>query len=250
MKDSHTNQIEETENIKKERSEGDEGVSPMKKIRLELIAKLRVVIGQCMKRRIGAVSKSYEMESVIEQIIYKEAKKTILILGGSGGARTINHAVINRLEVLKYSNFQLIWQTGKFYYQQSIDAVKDYKGGNIKVHAFINKMDMAFVASDIVISRAGAGTISELCLVEKPSILVPSPNVAEDHQTKNAMALVEKDAAIMIKDDEAKEKLIDRAIELSKSNEQMNKLSKNIAKLAMNNSDERIADEILKLIKD
>jgi UDP-N-acetylglucosamine--N-acetylmuramyl-(pentapeptide) pyrophosphoryl-undecaprenol N-acetylglucosamine transferase len=188
-------------------------------------------------------------EQALSHFELNSEKKTILILGGSGGARTINQAVINKLNEIKASDIQLIWQTGKYYHEQSLEAVKDYDGNNIKVHAFINKMDMAFAAADIVISRAGAGTISELCLVKKPSILVPSPNVAEDHQTKNAMALVEKDAAIMIKDIEAKEKLIDKAIELANNSELMIKLSKNIAELAMPNSDELIANEVFKLIK-
>jgi UDP-N-acetylglucosamine--N-acetylmuramyl-(pentapeptide) pyrophosphoryl-undecaprenol N-acetylglucosamine transferase len=176
-------------------------------------------------------------------------KKTILILGGSGGARTINHAVINKLKEIKSSDIQLIWQTGKYYHQQSLDAIKNYEENNIKVHAFINKMDMAFAAADVVISRAGAGTISELCLVKKPSILVPSPNVAEDHQTKNALALVEKEAAILVRDSEAVEKLIDEVLNLAKNQEKMEKLSSNIAELAIENSDQLIANEILKLIK-
>ncbi|MDF1548991.1 MAG: undecaprenyldiphospho-muramoylpentapeptide beta-N-acetylglucosaminyltransferase, partial [Bacteroidales bacterium] len=175
------------------------------------------------------------------------SKKTILILGGSGGARTINEAVIQQLEAINSSSVQIIWQTGKFYYQQSFQALKNYSGNNIKVYDFINKMDMAFVAADVVVSRSGAGTISELCLVKKPSILVPSPNVAEDHQTKNAMALVEKEAALLVKDNEAKDILIPKAIELTKNNDLMENLSQNISNLAIANSDELIANEILKL---
>ena len=188
-------------------------------------------------------------EEALEFFELNKNKTTILILGGSGGAKTINHAVINKLDEIKSSDIQLIWQTGKYYHQQSLDAVKGYEGNNIKVHAFINKMDMAFAATDIVISRAGAGTISELCLVKKPSILVPSPNVAEDHQTKNAMALVKKEAAILVKDNEALEKLISEAISLAKNQEKMTKLSNNIENLAIENSDERIANEIFKLIQ-
>jgi len=199
--------------------------------------------------RKGLYNNKIDKKEALDFFELDENKKTILILGGSGGARTINEAVINNLEKIKASNIQLIWQTGKFYHQQSLDAIKTYENDNIKVHAFINKMEMAFVAADVVISRAGAGTISELCLVEKPSILVPSPNVAEDHQTKNALALFEKDAAIMIKDIEAKDKLIDTALELTQNAEQIKKLGENIAKLAIIDSDELIADEIFKLIK-
>lgn len=176
-------------------------------------------------------------------------KKTILILGGSGGARSINNAVIEQLDKIANSDIQLLWQTGKYYFESSSKALKNYTAKNIKVTAFIEKMDYAYTIADVIISRAGAGTISELCLVEKPAVLVPSPNVAEDHQTKNAMALVEKDAAILVKDVEAKESLINVSIALANNNEQIDKLSNNISKLALINSDEKIAEEIFKIIE-
>jgi len=174
-------------------------------------------------------------------------KNTILILGGSGGARTINEAVIKYLGLIKDSGVQLIWQTGKFYYQKSLDASKDLASDRIKVVDFINDMASAFVVADLVISRAGAGTISELCLLQKPSILVPSPNVAEDHQTKNAMALVNHHAAILVSDKNAVETLIPKALELVKNKMEMEQLSKNISKLAIPDSDMIIAKEIFKI---
>jgi UDP-N-acetylglucosamine--N-acetylmuramyl-(pentapeptide) pyrophosphoryl-undecaprenol N-acetylglucosamine transferase len=174
-------------------------------------------------------------------------KKTILILGGSGGARTINEAVIKNLELIEQSDIQFIWQTGKFYYQKSVDAAKKYSSNNIRIFDFINEMDYAFAVADIVITRAGAGTISELCLLKKASILVPSPNVAEDHQTKNAMALVEKEAAIMINDVSAIEHLIPSSIILAQNENEIKKLSENIFKMAIVDSDMIIAKEILKL---
>ena len=175
----------------------------------------------------------------------------ILFLGGSGGARTINESVWYQLEQIERSNAQIVWQTGKFYYKEALNKTKEYKKGNLKVYDFITKMDFAYAAADVVVSRAGAGTVSELYLVGKPSILVPSPNVAEDHQTRNAMALVKKNAAIIIKDSDAVEKLMKRALELIHHEKEKKILSENIKKLALKNSAERIAEEIIKLaIKD
>ncbi len=180
-----------------------------------------------------------------------ENKTTILVLGGSGGAKSVNQAVINGLEQIKSNtDIQFIWQTGKYYYEQSLAELKKHNADNIQIYPFIKKMDFAFNVADIVISRAGAGTISELCLVQKPSILVPSPNVAEDHQTKNAMALAKENAAILIKDTDAEKLLIKEAIELSKNKEKLLSLSKNIGKLAIYDSDKLIVDEIFKLITD
>jgi len=176
-----------------------------------------------------------------------ENKKTILILGGSGGAKSINDAVIDKLELIKNSNIQFIWQTGKYYYNISIEASKNKNIENLKVYAFINKMELAYAVADVVISRAGAGTISELCLVSKASILVPSPNVAEDHQTKNAIALLNNNAALLVKDKEAVEMLIPKAIELIKNKELVKNLSVNITKMAIKDSDLLIAKEIFKL---
>lgn len=175
--------------------------------------------------------------------------KTILILGGSGGARSINNAVIEQLDKIADADIQILWQTGKYYFERSSEALKNHYAKNVKVAAFIERMDYAYAIADLVISRAGAGTISELCLVEKPAVLVPSPNVAEDHQTKNAMALVEKDAAILVMDSDAKDNLMTVSIDLVNNNKQIENLSNNIAKLALLNSDEKIAGEIFKIIE-
>lgn len=185
----------------------------------------------------------------LEYFELTENKKTLLVLGGSLGARTINESIKAALEKIKNSGIQLIWQTGKTFFPQAQEVVKPYEQNGIKTYDFINKMDYAYSVADVVISRAGASSVSELSLVKKPSILVPSPNVAEDHQTKNAMALVNHHAAVLVKDDEAREKLIITALELINNDEQQSKLQNNIAKLGLQNSAEVIANEVLGLIK-
>ena len=175
-------------------------------------------------------------------------KKTILIVGGSLGARTINQSVIAHLESLVTSGVQVIWQTGKYYIEEAEQAAKAFKTRKLVVTAFVSRMDYAYAVADVVVSRAGAGSISELCLLAKPAVLVPSPNVAEDHQTKNAMALVKKDAAILIKDGEAIEKMIPEALRLLSDEKKMAALSKNILKLAEKNSAERIVQEVSNLL--
>ena len=188
-------------------------------------------------------------EEVLSFFGLEPDKKVILSLGGSGGAKSINDGIkVNLAEIAK-SGVYLIWQTGKFYHEDSLAAAEEINSDNIKVYDFISRMDLAYKAADIVISRAGAGTISELELLEKASILVPSPNVAEDHQTKNAMSLVDKDAALIVKDNETKEKLIAEALRLVNNKEEIEKLSSNIAKQKKIKSDELIAKEVLKLIK-
>ena len=176
-------------------------------------------------------------------------KKIILSLGGSGGAKSINDGIAENIDKLAKTDSQFIWQTGKFYFDEAKKAENTVKSDNIKVFAFIKRMDLAYKVADVVISRAGAGTISELCLLEKPAILVPSPNVAEDHQTKNAKSLVDKQAAILVKDNETKTKLIDTALKLIDNEQEIKILSENISKQAMQNSAEIIAKEVLKLIK-
>ena len=175
-------------------------------------------------------------------------KKTILVVGGSLGARTVNQSVIGDFEKLGKSEFQMLWQTGKYYFEDAKKVAEETKYKNIKVLDFITRMDMAYAAADIIISRAGAGTISELCLVGKPVILVPSPNVAEDHQTMNAMALVNKGAAVMIKDSEAREKLIDATLGLINDEKEIIKLSENIKGMALRDSAKIIAEEVFKLV--
>jgi UDP-N-acetylglucosamine--N-acetylmuramyl-(pentapeptide) pyrophosphoryl-undecaprenol N-acetylglucosamine transferase len=175
-------------------------------------------------------------------------KKTILVVGGSLGARTVNQSIIAGLNKLNESDVQLIWQTGKFYIEEAREPVKNLNNPDIVVTDFIARMDYAYSVADLVISRAGASSISELCLLGKACILVPSPNVAEDHQTQNALALVKKDAAIMITDAEAKSKLAGTALETIYDDEKLKNLSVNIKKMAQENSAERIVDEILGLI--
>lgn len=179
----------------------------------------------------------------------KNELQVILILGGSLGAGTINKCLSDNIETLRNSDCQWLWQTGKYYYDDVRKLVPSQADGKIAVHAFIDRMDLAFAAAGIIISRAGAGTISELCLVGKPVILVPSPNVAEDHQTRNAMALAEKDAAIVISDDNAEKRLVGEAIKLISDNQKKKTLSENIAKMAERDADIRIAREVLKLIE-
>lgn len=174
-------------------------------------------------------------------------KKTILITGGSLGARTLNNSVMAGIEKLIAADVQVIWQTGKFYYQGILQQLGPDGHPDICVVEFLNRMDLAYAAADIIISRAGAGTIAELCVIKKPVILVPSPNVAEDHQTKNALALVEERAALFVPDRDAETKLIDKALELLKDNELQKTLSKNIGKLALPDADEVIAKEVIQI---
>jgi UDP-N-acetylglucosamine--N-acetylmuramyl-(pentapeptide) pyrophosphoryl-undecaprenol N-acetylglucosamine transferase len=179
----------------------------------------------------------------------KKDVKVVLIVGGSLGAGSINNAVLKNLGLIKESNIQVIWQTGAYYYEKIMAETKTSKPEDLHIHQFLSRMDLAYAAADVVISRAGAGTISELCLVGKPSVLVPSPNVSEDHQTKNAMALVEKDAAIMIPDDEIDNKLFQEAFGLVGNNELCLLMSANIKTLARPDATKTIVDEVEKLIK-
>lgn len=176
-------------------------------------------------------------------------KKTILILGGSLGARTINQSVIKHLDSLDQSNIQILWQTGKNYYDDALKSLKPFHGIPVKALDFISHMDYAYEIADLVISRAGAGSISEFALLEKPVILVPSPNVAEDHQTKNALALVKKNAAILVTDKEAENILIETALKVVSDENKLQSLSLNIAKLAQHKSADRIVDEIIAIIE-
>lgn len=199
-------------------------------------------------------------EEAIASFGLEPSKKVILILGGSLGARTINRTLTEGLDIIRSNpHIQFIWQTGKIYIEQVKEAITTATGEavrnpriqaipNLYVTDFIKDMASAYAAADLVISRAGAGSISEFCLLHKPVILVPSPNVAEDHQTKNALALVNKDAAIYVKDAEAKEKLLPTALETIANAEKLKSLSEQIAKLAMPDSATMIAKEVLKLV--
>lgn len=201
-------------------------------------------------------------EEALKQFGLDPHKKTILILGGSLGARTINQTLIEGLKQIKgRPDVQFIWQTGKIYIEQVQQAITTFTGEPCRIHTakgidnlyvtdFIKDMAMAYAAADLVISRAGAGSISEFCLLRKPVILVPSPNVSEDHQTKNALALVNKEAAIYVKDAEAGEKLLPTALQTVADSEKLQSLSQHIEQLAFPHSARVIAEEVLKLIKE
>ncbi len=172
-------------------------------------------------------------------------KKTILVVGGSLGARTINLSIQQKLEKFVQHDVQVIWQTGKAFYSTAQQSTSNLSG--IKVYDFISKMDYAYAMADAVISRAGASTISELCIVAKPCVLVPSPNVAEDHQTKNAMALVNNSAALLVRDTDALTQLVDCVLNLVGNSEQMLLLTSNIRKFALPGSAIKIAEEVIRL---
>ena len=175
-------------------------------------------------------------------------KKTILVTGGSLGAGTLNKSIEKHLAAIIAQDVQVIWQTGKFYYNGILERVGLNYHPNIIILEFLNKMDLAYAAADLIISRAGAGTIAELCIIKKPVILVPSPNVAEDHQTKNAMALVKNDAAVLINDRSAEDTLVAEALLLLNNEDRCETLSENIGKMAYQDADIVIAEEVLKLV--
>lgn len=178
---------------------------------------------------------------------FNKSRKTLLIVGGSLGARTVNRSVMAHLKELTEKDIQVIWQTGKFYKAEALKAAEPYKSPKLIVTDFVSRMDYAYAIADLVVSRAGASSVSELCLLAKPVILVPSPNVAEDHQTKNAMALVTRQAALLVTDSDAEAHLIDTAIKTIQNNELLRKLEQNISELAEKNSADRIAEIILKV---
>lgn len=188
-------------------------------------------------------------EDAIKAFGLDPQKKTILLVGGSLGARTINESVLQHLDLVESSGVQFIWQTGKYYYEAIQEQLKDKQLPMLKVLDFISDMGAAYKAADLVISRAGASSISEFCLIGKPVILVPSPNVAEDHQTKNALALVNKEAAIYVKDADAPAELLPMAVKTVQDTKRLNTLSENILKLALPNSASIIAEEVIKMMK-
>ncbi len=177
-----------------------------------------------------------------------ESKKTVLVLGGSLGARTINNCLKSGVNELLTQGYQVIWQTGKIYFEEMKTIANTLNNKNLYVKDFIYEMNYAYACADVVISRAGALSVSELCLAGKPTILVPSPNVAEDHQTKNAMALVNENAAILVKDGEAKEKLIQETLKLLQDTDRQEVLRLNILKLGKPNASKEIVNEIVKII--
>ena len=188
-------------------------------------------------------------EDAIKAFGLDPQKKTILLVGGSLGARTINESVLQHLDLVESSGVQFIWQTGKYYHEAIQEQLKGKQLPMLKVLDFISDMGAAYKAADLVISRAGASSISEFCLIGKPVILVPSPNVAEDHQTKNALALVNKDAAIYVKDADAPAELLPMAVKTVQDTKRLDTLSENILKLALPNSASIIAEEVIKMMK-
>ncbi len=177
-------------------------------------------------------------------------KLTVLIIGGSLGARTVNESIIGGLKKIGAAadEVQVLWQSGKLYDQQCKTALAESGVTNVKQMPFISQMDMAYRAADLVVSRAGASSISELQLLGKPSILVPSPNVAEDHQTKNALALANRHAAIMVTDADAPQKLVDAMLDTVKHADKLHTLSANVERMALLNSAEHIVDEVMRIV--
>lgn len=180
---------------------------------------------------------------------FDDTRKTLLIIGGSLGARTINESILSGVDKLLDAGIQVLWQTGKAYFAVVQSQLEKYDRRRLRVFDFLREMDLAYAAADVVISRSGALAVSELCIACKPCILVPSPNVAEDHQTKNAQALVEKDAALMVADKEAKAMLVDEALKLLFDEQRGKKLSEHISRLAKPSATEDIVNEIENLIK-
>lgn len=179
---------------------------------------------------------------------FSPAKRTLLIIGGSLGARTINKSMLPGLQKLRDAGIQVLWQTGKYYFEDMKRQAGDFVSDSLLVTDFVKRMDYAYSIADLVISRAGASSISELCLLGKPSLLVPSPNVAEDHQTKNAMALASRNAAVMITDGEAPSKMVDEALSLIFDDERLRQIAGNAHAMAQLDSADRIASEILALV--
>lgn len=177
-----------------------------------------------------------------------ETKPTLLVIGGSLGAKTLNESIFTGLEKFQENGIQVLWQCGKLYYEGLTSRLKEKDLKGIYLTQFIVRMDLAYALADVIVSRAGAISVSELCLLHKPVILVPSPNVAEDHQTHNAMALVNKEAAILIKDSESRDKLVDEVIKLVDDKDLQTILAQNIAKLGKPNATKDIVTEIIKIV--
>ena len=186
-------------------------------------------------------------EEALRSLGLDPSKKTILLVGGSLGARTVNESVLQHLDLVKNSDIQFVWQTGKYYYANIQEQLKGQDIPNLKVMDFITDMGAAYKAADLVISRAGASSISEFCLIGKPVILVPSPNVAEDHQTKNALALANRDAALYVKDADAPATLLQLAVNTVGDEAKLQSLSENVLKMALPNSADIIAKEVINL---
>ncbi len=214
--------------------EGMENFFPSEKIKLT---------GNPVRQDLLVISSKKEESMAFFNL--KKEKKTLLVLGGSLGARRINQLIEKSLPFFEKNNLQVIWQCGKYYEE----AYKNKGSQTVQIHPFLNRMDLAYAAADFIISRAGALSVSELCLVGKPVVFIPSPNVAEDHQTKNAMAISEKNAALLIKESELDSKFENDFSALVSSEEKQRMLSENIKKLAKPNATKDIVEEIEKLLK-
>lgn len=219
--------------------EGMEEYFPKKKI---------VLSGNPVRESIRNYSTSGSRKEAREEFGLDEKEKVILVLGGSGGARSINNAVMAGLQELKKSGVMMIWQCGKYYFSGAQESLAGFPPGRVVLRQFIQRMDLAYMAADMIVARAGAITISELTHVGKPAILIPSPNVADDHQTKNAKALVKEGAALYIPDNEAESVMISTALDLLGDEKKQEGLSINIKSLAIPDSVERIAGEIISLM--
>ncbi len=206
-------------------------------------AEKTIITGNPVRQDLLEVNKL--KEEALNYFKLSKDKKTVLVLGGSLGARRINKLIENDLKKFKDEDVQLIWQIGKLYY----DEYKKYDSVNVRVKEFINRMDYAYAAADVIISRAGAGSVSELCIVGKPVLFIPSPNVAENHQAKNAMAVTDHDAALMITEDELTERFELCFFSLLQDERRMKRFAQNIKKLALPNATSDIVDEVEKLIK-
>ena len=200
--------------------------------------------------RQGLLENRMSRDEAVTSYGFDPQKPVVLIVGGSLGARSVNESILAHLDAIRQSNVQFIWQTGKYYFEEMKRRVGEEYPKNLIVTDFIASMDVAYAAADLVISRAGAGSISEFCLLGKAVVLVPSPNVAEDHQTKNAMALVNRSAAVFVKDVEASEKLVPTALELVADAERLADLRKNILAMALPDSANIIADQVIRLAEE
>ena len=200
--------------------------------------------------RQGLLENRMSRDEAVTSYGFDPQKPVVLIVGGSLGARSVNESILAHLDAIRQSDVQFIWQTGKYYFEEMKRRVGEERPKNLIVTDFIASMDVAYAAADLVVSRAGAGSISEFCLLGKAVVLVPSPNVAEDHQTKNAMALVNRGAAVFVKDVEASEKLVPTALQLVADAERLADLRKNILAMALPNSANIIADEVIRLAEE
>jgi UDP-N-acetylglucosamine--N-acetylmuramyl-(pentapeptide) pyrophosphoryl-undecaprenol N-acetylglucosamine transferase len=217
--------------------EGMEKYFPAKKI---------VLTGNPVRKDI--LTADTKRDKALDHFGFDGKTKTLLVVGGSLGARTINESIINNIEKLVDARVQMIWQTGKGYYDQYQSRLAQVDKRLIRVRDFVREMDLAYAVADVVISRSGALAVSEISIAKKPVILVPSPNVAEDHQTKNAKALSEQHAAILIVDRDANEKLVDEALKLLFDEQRAGKMTDNISRLARPDATVAIVDEIEKLL--